>query len=88
MTDLPIDNPQASSRSRETPVTLRQQRNTALALVMAFVIVLLLVQLWLLLGAVEGALGGEGAIIFPATFASGLCFVGAWRLWFMLQQRF
>jgi len=69
------------------PVNRNAQRNTVLSLVTAFVVTLLLVQLWLLTGAVEGAMGGEGTILLPATFASGLCFIGAWRLWFMLQRR-
>jgi len=77
----------APIRPRETPALLRQQRNTVLALVVAFVSVLLLVQLWLLVQAIEGAAKGERAIVFPATLASGLCFLGAWRLWHLLQNR-
>jgi hypothetical protein len=73
MTDPPFRNPQSAPRNR--------QRGTVLSLVTAFVIVLLLVQLWLLVGAVEGYVGGEGAFTFPATLASGLCFVGVWQLW-------
>lgn len=65
-----------------------RQRDTVLSLVTAFVIVLLLVQLWLLVGAVEGALGGESGITLPATLVSGLCFLGAWWLWRTLQWRF
>ncbi len=60
----------ASIRPRETPALLRQQRNTVLALVMAFVSVLLLIQLWLLVQAIEGAAKGERAIVFPVTLAS------------------
>jgi hypothetical protein len=77
----------ASIRPRETPALLRQQRNTVLALVMAFVSVLLLIQLWLLVQAIEGASKGERAIVFPVTLASSLCFLGAWRLWHLLQNR-
>lgn len=77
----------ASIRPRETPAPLRQQRNTVLALVMAFVSVLLLIQLWLLVQAIEGAAKGERAIVFPVTLASSLCFLGAWRLWHLLQNR-
>jgi hypothetical protein len=83
-----IRNPHSAIHTPDTPATLRQQRNTVLSLVMAFVIVLLLVQLWLLVGALEGSLGGEGAIIFPATLASGLCFLGAWQLLRMLRRKF
>jgi Family of unknown function (DUF6755) len=80
-------NVHATIRPREIPALLRQQRSTVLALVMAFVGVLLLVQLWLLVQAIEGAAKGERAIVFPATLASGLCFLGAWRLWHLLQNR-
>ena len=80
--------PHSALRIPHSPASLRQQRNTVLSLVTAFVIVLLLVQLWLLVGAVEGALGGEGAIAFPASLASGLCFLGVWQLWRRVRYRF
>jgi hypothetical protein len=78
-------NPPAPIRPRATPAPLRQQRHTVLALVMAFVSVLLLVQLWLLVQAIEGTAKGESTIVFPVTLTSGLCFLGAWRLWRTLQ---
>lgn len=59
---------------------------TALLLVMAFVIAFLNIQLWLLVQAAEGTLRGEDAIVLPATLISGLCFLGAWRLWHMVQR--
>src|SRR5262247_2366796 len=46
-----------------------------------FTFVFLNLQLWLLAQAVEGTLRGEGVVVFPATFLSGLCFLAAWRLW-------
>jgi hypothetical protein len=67
------------------PAVRNPHHATALSLVTAFVIVFLNVQLWLLTQAVEGALRGESTIVFPATLVSGLCFLGAWRLWRMLQ---
>ncbi len=67
------------------PAVRNPHRITALSLVTAFVIVFLNVQLWLLTQAVEGALRGESAIVLPATLVSGLCFLGAWRLWRMVQ---
>jgi hypothetical protein len=57
------------------------QRDTVLSLVMAFVIVLLLVQLWLLVEAVEGHVGETGTIILPAAVASGFCCLAASWLW-------
>ncbi|MGH7964099.1 MAG: DUF6755 family protein [Candidatus Binatia bacterium] len=70
---MTVLNPQSAIHHR--------QRDTTLSLVLAFVIVLLLVQLWLLVEAVEGDASGAGAIAVPATLASGLCFLGAWGLW-------
>jgi len=72
--------------SRDSQSAVRNpHRTTALSLVTAFAIVFLNAQLWLLMQAVEGALRGESTIVFPATLVSGLCFLGAWRLWRMLQ---
>jgi hypothetical protein len=70
------------------PLIPNPQRNTVLALVMAFVVALLLIQLWLLVGAVEGVLRAEGTIAFPATLVSGLCFLGVWQLGRRLWHRF
>jgi hypothetical protein len=69
------------------PQSANRQRDTTLSLVMAFVIVLLLVQLWLLVETVESVLGGVDAIILPATVASGFCFLAAWGLWRTLRPR-
>ncbi len=66
--------------------TLRQQRNSILALVMAFVVVLLLIQLWLLVETLEGHLSGVGTIAGPATLASGLCFLAACWLWRTMRR--
>ena len=66
--------------------TLRQQRSSVLELVTAFVVVLLLVQLWLLVEAIEGHLGGVGDIVTPAAIASGACFAAAVWLWRMMQR--
>ena len=66
---------------KTVPSTLRAQRSAVLAVVTAFVVVLLLVQLWLLVEAIEGHLGGVGSVVGPATVASGLCFSTAVWLW-------
>lgn len=63
------------------------QRDTVLSLVMAFVIVLLLVQLWLLVEAIEGQMSQRGTIILPATVASGFCCVAASWLWRTSRQK-
>jgi len=78
----------SNSPVRISPLVLRHpQRSTVLSLVMAFVIVFLSVQLWLLVQAIEGALRGETSIVFPAIVGSGLCFAGAWRLWRTAQDK-
>ena len=64
---------------------IRNSHPAALLLVMAFVLAFLNLQLWLLVQAVEGSLRGEDAIVLPATLISGLCFLGAWRLWRRVQ---
>jgi len=55
-------------------------RTTRLALVLAFLIGLLVFQLWLLGGALELALGGTPGALVPIMVLSGLCFVCAWGL--------
>jgi hypothetical protein len=72
MSDSPI---------RISPTVLRYpQRNTVRSLTLAFVIVFLIAQLWLLMQVIDGALQAETSIVFPAIVGSGLCFAGAWRM--------
>ncbi len=66
--------------------TLRAQRSAVVSMVTAFIVVLLLIQLWLLVETIEGHLGGVGALVAPATFASGLCFMAASWLWRTMRQ--
>ena len=55
-------------------------RTTRLAAVLAFLIGLLVFQLWLLGGALELALGGTRSTLVPVIAVSGLCFLCAWGL--------
>ena len=71
---------------KTVPSTLRAQRSAVLAMVTAFVVVLLLIQLWLLVETIEGHLGGVSSIVAPATFASGVCFMAAAWLWRTMRQ--
>ena len=58
---------------------MKRQRNTVLSIAMAFLAVVLLVQLWLLVGTLEAFMGGEGLVGLPAALASGVCFlIAAW----------
>ena len=60
---------------------MRQRQKTVLSLVMAFLAVILLVQLSLLSGALEAYMSGDGVIGLPAAFASGACLLAsAWLL--------
>jgi hypothetical protein len=58
---------------------MKRQRNTVLSIAMAFLAVVLLVQLWLLVGTLEAFMGGEGLVGLPAALASGVCLlIAAW----------
>ena len=54
-----------------------QQRSSILSIVMAFLLVILLVQLWLLFGALEAFAEGRDLVGLPAALASGVCLIGA-----------
>ena len=55
-------------------------RTTRLAAVLAFLVGLLIFQLWLLGGALDLALGGTRGGLIPIIAVSGLCFLCAWGL--------
>ena len=54
------------------PVT-RQQRTTVINAMLAFVLMLVLLQLWLLTATMNAYLGGDDAVIWPAAAASVFC---------------
>ena len=60
-------------------------RTTRLSVVLAFVVALLILQLWLLEGALELALGGTGGALIPVVVVSGFCFGCAWALVRMIE---
>ncbi|HEU5182464.1 MAG TPA: DUF6755 family protein [Candidatus Polarisedimenticolia bacterium] len=51
----------------------RKQRGTILAGMLAFVMLLVVLQLWLLSATMNAYLGGDESVIWPATVASFLC---------------
>jgi hypothetical protein len=53
----------------------RRQRMTILSGMLAFVITLVLLQLWLLTATMNAFLGGDERVIWPAAVASLACFV-------------
>jgi hypothetical protein len=51
----------------------RQQRTTVLNGMLAFVLMLVLLQLWLLTATMNAYLGGDESVIWPAAGASLVC---------------
>ena len=51
----------------------RQQRTTILNGMLAFVLMLVLLQLWLLTATMNAYLGGDESVIWPAAGASFVC---------------
>lgn len=64
---------------------MKRRQNTALSIVMAFVAVILLVQLWLLVSSLEAYSGAEALIGFPAAVASGICLMAT--VWLVRSVR-
>ena len=58
------------------PLTFsREQRMPIVQGMLAFVLILVVLQLWLLTATMNAYLGGDGAVVWPAAFASLFCFV-------------
>jgi uncharacterized protein DUF6755 len=53
----------------------RRQRMTVLSGMLAFVVILVVLQLWLLTATMNAFLGGDERVIWPAAFASLACFL-------------
>ena len=51
----------------------REQRTTIIYGMLAFVLILVVLQLWLLTATMNAYLGGDDAVIWPAAIASLLC---------------
>ncbi len=51
----------------------REQRITVIYGMLAFILILVILQLWLLTATMNAYLGGEQAVIWPAAAASILC---------------
>ena len=60
------------SMSLKRPFT-REQRSTILYGMIAFVLTLVILQLWLLTATMNAYLGGDTSVIWPAACASLLC---------------
>ena len=51
----------------------REQRTTIVYGMLAFVLILVILQLWLLTATMNAWLGGDEIVIWPAAIASALC---------------
>lgn len=59
---------------RPRPIT-RAQRVTVVLAMLAFVLILVVLQLWLLTATMNAYLGGDESVIWPAAVVSALCFL-------------
>lgn len=53
----------------------REQRMPIVQGMLAFILILVVLQLWLLTATMNAYLGGDDAVVWPAAFASLLCFL-------------
>jgi len=74
--------------SPQRPFT-RDQRATIVFGMLAFVLTLVVLQLWLLTATMNAYLGGDESVIWPAAGASLLCLllnVGLWRYLMRMER--
>jgi len=67
----------------------REQRSTIIYGMMAFILILVILQLWLLTATMNAYLGGDEAVIWPAAGASVLCLllnVGLIRYLYLIER--
>jgi hypothetical protein len=67
----------------------REQRATIVYGMLAFVLILVILQLWLLTATMNAYLGGDETVIWPAAGASMFCLllnVGLWRYLIRMEQ--
>ena len=77
-----------SAGTTHRPFT-RWQRITILSGMLAFVIMLVILQLWLLSATMNAYLGGDDGVIWPAAAASSACFllnVGLLRYLYVIDR--
>ena len=65
----------------------REQRMTVIYGMIAFILILVILQLWLLTATMNAYLGGDEGVIWPAAAASILCLLlNAGLLWYVYQM--
>lgn len=60
--------------ARPRPIT-REQRITVIYGMLAFVLIIVMLQLWLLTATMNAYLGGDSSVVWPAAGVSVLCFL-------------
>ena len=64
----------------------REQRTTIIYGMLAFILILVILQLWLLTATMNAWLGGDETIVWPAAAASSVCFLlVAGLLWYLFR---
>ena len=65
---------------------LRAQRMTIVNAMLAFVVLIVILQLWLLTATMNAYLGGDSSIVVPAALASLACLgLNTGLLWFLFR---
>ena len=59
--------------ARQRRALTRDQRSTIVHGILAFVLILVVLQLWLLIATMNAYLGGDESVIVPAGIASAIC---------------
>lgn len=64
----------------------RHERTIIVTGILCIVLTLVLMQLWLLTATMNAWLGGDGSVVWPAAFASLVCFLlNAGLLWYLFK---
>jgi hypothetical protein len=64
----------------------RKQRSTIVYGILCLVLLLVVMQLWLLSATMNAYLGGDESVIWPAAFASAVCFLFNARLLYFVRS--
>ena len=78
----------ADRMSLKRPFT-REQRTTVIYGMLAFILILVVLQLWLLIATMNAYLGGDDAVIWPAALASVFCLLlngGLLRYLYLIER--
>ena len=66
---------------------VRAQRMPIITAMLAFVALIVVLQLWLLTATMNGYLGGDATMVVPAAFVSLVCLgLNAGLLWYLFGQ--